>query len=135
MKLNNWTTTLSGLIESRRHRSFEWGVHDCMLWPSDVVEALTGKDPAAGLRGTYSTALSAMRIVTAHGGLAELISTQLNLQPTSTKFAHRGDVVLFGSPERLCGGVCLGDVAAFVDVEGLKFTPMKHVHTTSWRVD
>ena len=135
MRLNNWTTKLNDLVESRRLLPFKWGVNDCMLWPADVVNTLTGIDPAEGLRGTYDSALSGMRIAEKAGGLSELISSQLHLQPTSTKFAHRGDVVLFGSPERLCGGVCLGDTAAFVDLEGLKFISMKNVEPLSWRVE
>lgn len=134
MRLNNWTTKQQDLIESRRHLSFEWGVNDCMLWPADVVKAITGVDPAEELRGTYNSALSGMRIAKNAGGLADLISSQLSLLPTEG-FPCRGDVVLFGAPERMCGGVCLGDVAAFVDVDGLKFLPMKHVQPLSWRVE
>ena len=137
MKLNNWTTTLSDLIESRRHRPFEWGVHDCMLWPSDVVEALTGKDPSAGLRGTYSTALSAMRIVKAHGGLKDLVTEQLGQDPVSLSHAQRGDIVMHTSNGLLCGGVNLGEFGVFVGAghTGLQFVPHKQLETFSWRVE
>lgn len=49
-----------------------WGVNDCALWAASLWHEITGRDPAADLRGTYSTAFECRRIVMAAGGLENL---------------------------------------------------------------
>lgn len=134
MRVSNWPAKLQTLVENRRRAPFQWGVNDCLLWPADVAYALTGEDPALEFRGTYDSALSAMRIVKGAGGIGKLISQQLRRIPTSVRLAQRGDVLLYNQDGRLCGGVCLGDTGAFLSKSGLTFIPMKHVEPICWRV-
>jgi hypothetical protein len=134
MRLDNWPARLDTVVETRRNSPFWWGVNDCMLWPADVVLALTGKDPAVEFRNSYSTATAAMRIVKKHGGMEQLISKQLGFEPSLDIFPMRGDVVLFGPESKLCGGVCLGTQAAFVDKEGLSFISIASVDKRVWRI-
>lgn len=56
---------------------FSWGVRDCCLWGADAAQACTGRDPAADLRGTYSTALQAARLVQQAGGMTALLDARL----------------------------------------------------------
>ena len=42
--------------------TFEWGVRDCCLAPCEWVVERTGKDPAADLRGMYSSAIECQRV-------------------------------------------------------------------------
>lgn len=60
-RLDNWQDSLYELIEERRRAPMVWGQHDCALWISDCVLAMTGFDPAEHYRGTYSTAKGAWR--------------------------------------------------------------------------
>lgn len=48
--------------------TFSWGECDCSLVMADWCRAVRGKDPAASLRGRYSTAAGAMRHVMRLGG-------------------------------------------------------------------
>jgi hypothetical protein len=133
-RISNWAKHLNALVDSRRNTPFQWGVNDCMLWPADCVLAITGEDPAAEYRGTYSTALSAMRIAEKHGGIRGLVSRQLNDWPVKKEFARRGDIVTFRDDDRFFGGVHLGNVAAFVSTDGLAFIPANKINELIWRI-
>ncbi len=42
----DWPARLRTIIEAARERPFSWGQHDCCLFASDAIEAMTGVDPA-----------------------------------------------------------------------------------------
>lgn len=67
-----WFQRLDSLIRDRMSTPFAWGTHDCVLWAADAVHALSLVDPAAGYRGTYSTAVEAARLLRDLGGLQAL---------------------------------------------------------------
>lgn len=53
-----------------------WSGHDCTLFAANWVSALTGRDPAADLRGTYSTREEAEAILS-RTGLVPLMLVRL----------------------------------------------------------
>lgn len=79
--------------------AFAWGRHDCFLWVADAVHALTGRDPAADLRGTYSTACGALRRLRALGGMQALAAQRFGPQVPVAQ-AQAGAVVLL--PPSVC---------------------------------
>lgn len=79
--------------------AFAWGRHDCFLWAADAVRALTGQDPAADLRGTYSTARGALRRLRALGGMQALAAQRFGPQVPVSQ-AQAGAVVLL--PPAVC---------------------------------
>lgn len=59
---------------------FGWGGvvgDDCTTWCASWVLDQIGTDPAASLRGTYSTELGAHRVIQRAGGLVALIDSKL----------------------------------------------------------
>ena len=79
-------------------RSFQWGSHDCCLFASDCVRAITGVDPASRFRGRYKTRLGAIRIMRRHAGggvveTARKVAADLGLAEVPVLRARRGDVV------------------------------------------
>jgi hypothetical protein len=52
---------------------FQWGVSDCCLAPSDWMLAKRGVDPAAPLRGQYSTMRGALRHIRRRGGFEAMV--------------------------------------------------------------
>jgi hypothetical protein len=69
-------TAVDRYMESCASRKFSWGKWDCALFCADVIEAITGHDPARQLRGTYSDQQGAiealaLRGVEGVGGLPE----------------------------------------------------------------
>lgn len=103
-----------------RREPFQWGRGDCILSVCDHVAAVTGIDPAAPWRGSYSDEAGAEAICREFGGVAAL-------------FAHgmaragfiRADAASFGWPVavRFDGheivGICTGDRLAFRHIRGV----------------
>src|SRR4051812_23750010 len=93
--LPDWRTRLSQHIEAERLRPFSWGEHDCCLWVGDCIRAMTGEDPAAEYRGTYDSAVGAIRRMREVDGVRSPHELALKrLGPTKAwQFARAGDVV------------------------------------------
>lgn len=93
-----------------------WGVQDCWLFAADWVWTRTGWDPAADLRGRYSTELGAARLIARAGGpeaFAGRLLGGVGWSPTAR--AYRGQVGLLPAVSDTNGvriiqvaGVCLG---------------------------
>src|SRR5690606_24088577 len=98
MRLEGWEIAFFELIRDARTRPFAWGDHDCCLFAADVIRALTGVDVAADLRGRYSTAIGAKRVITREGGsldaLAEARFPALGItELPAAAYAQRGDIL------------------------------------------
>jgi hypothetical protein len=87
---------LSQLIVQRAQQPFQWGVSDCAMWAFDCVRDMTGCDPAADLRGNYSNAREAMRLLRAEGGWASVCAARIGLA-VPLPDVRDGDVVLLDS--------------------------------------
>lgn len=68
-RLHDWQPRLAALFAARAEQPFTWGRFDCCLFAADAVLAVTGHDPAADLRGTYSTEEQAARVLQRAGGV------------------------------------------------------------------
>lgn len=137
-RILNWPEKLTELIDARRARPFEWGSNDCCLFACDVILELTGIDPAADLRGTYSSELSAVRLLSQLGGVAGIATARCEANGfpewPDPAFAQRGDVVLRDSPEHgPTLGICIGSSVAFVGEQGLVFIKLSDC-LRAWRI-
>lgn len=97
LRLPDWQMRLAGLVNDRAGQPFEWGVRDCCLWAADAVLAVTGHDPAAPLRGVYSSALQAGRVL--RGTSIEALAEQALGEEIVPALAQAGDVGLVVSDE------------------------------------
>lgn len=115
-RLKNWPSRFDALVGSVRGKPFEWGVHDCCMWASNAVLAITGSDPAAAWRGAYSTERQALSLIVRLGGLEQIGAKGGAEIPLA--LATVGDVGLVTWPDGtralgVCGGsfwICAGDV-------------------------
>jgi hypothetical protein len=133
MRLDNWNTDLSALIEAKRFEPFAWPTFNCVIWASLAVQAVNGQDIHALYVGKYSNAkgaLKQLRQIDKVPTPLELFQKHLGeLQPIS--FARKGDLVFtkdnqtgmnLSSDTELFGpavGVCYGHSSFFVGAEGL----------------
>lgn len=127
MRREGWEERLVAVIAAARGRPFAWGAHDCMLFAADAVAALTGADPAAGLRGAYDSEIGAARIVARAGGLAALADDRLAglaARLSNPKLAQRGDLCLFAGPRGETLGVVYGAHILAVAPGGLTRVPL-----------
>ena len=93
LRLPDWPARFAALV-ARAHRTpFAWGGQDCCLWAADSALALTGQDPAADLRGTYTTAAGAWHALRSVGGLRGAASRGGVLLP-GPAYAIDGDVAI-----------------------------------------
>lgn len=92
-RLRDWPIRLEALIAQRQAAPFEWGSRDCCLWAADVVQAVTGHDPAADLRGTYDTAKGAESVIRRGHGIKSICAARLGPE-VSPSMAQVGDVGL-----------------------------------------
>ncbi|GLX85048.1 hypothetical protein tloyanaT_13000 [Thalassotalea loyana] len=82
------------VIQQKLHTPFKWGENDCCLIAADLVNALSGHDPAAPFRGSYDSEIGALKIIAKHGGSVEaLLDTYLG-EPKPINQAITGDIAL-----------------------------------------
>jgi hypothetical protein len=117
-----WRTRLHREIAHAAKKLFDWGDHDCVLFAAgDCVFAMTGEDPAASFRGTYSNAFGASRAIKAAGfdDLPSLVAAHFSeVHPSA---AHFGDLMAVpGTNETGWAlGICLGERIAVLGPQGL----------------
>ena len=131
---DDWPERLGEAIEAARNRGFRWGEHDCALFVADCVAAMTGVDPAAGLRGTYGARGAAVDL----GKLGDrlfgpVIAATLARRGDVALVALGGDVALVESGGRLAAGVVIGGHVAVPGRDGLVAYPLAQA-TRAWRV-
>lgn len=63
---------LPEFIAAAARESFAWGERDCAMFVADWVHRVTGRDPAADLRGTYRGRVGADRV--ARRGIVSIVA-------------------------------------------------------------
>jgi hypothetical protein len=135
---DNWPALLWRFVQDRQSTPFAWGAHDCCLFAADWVRELHGIDLAVGIRGKYTTALGAARIV-GHGfSLASFVGDRMaehGFAKIPVRMASRGDMVAahVGAYSRLCIGLVVDHRAAFPAPAGLMTIPLNQV-AYAWKI-
>jgi hypothetical protein len=102
-----WAEQLDALVLARMNEPFEWGRNDCCMFAADAVQACTGIDPAADLRGSYCTERSAAHVLREFGGVASIAAARLG-EEIFTSLAQPGDIGLVRIDGRDSLAVCTG---------------------------
>ncbi len=88
------------------HR-FRWGGQggdDCLMFCASWVAHVTGTDPVAEFRGTYSTAEEAAALIASHGGIIALVDTVAARSGIKrTRDPRNGDIGIIRAPSSLDG--------------------------------
>lgn len=74
-RLWQWSGTVVSFVVNGKPTPFPG--EDCTTYPASWVQVVSGVDPAANLRGTYSTADEANAIVARAGGVVDLVSQRI----------------------------------------------------------
>ena len=132
----DWPTRLAAHLASVKSLPFAWVGNDCCTFAAGVVQAITGVDAMAPLRGKYTTQAGAARLIKRAGGLQALVSEHLGQPLQTPALAGRGDVVLFEmaapyGPQAL--GICVGAHLAAPGPAGMVLLPIT-VAVAAWRV-
>lgn len=122
-----WESRLCAAVEVYRARPFTWGSADCALFAASCIEAVTGVDPAAAVRGEYTDAAGAMRALVGLGFSNMVEAVAANRPEVPVALAHRGDVAVVREPSEGdplgAVGVVLGPMIAAYGQTGLHFLP------------
>ncbi|ODA67679.1 hypothetical protein A7A08_01714 [Methyloligella halotolerans] len=126
--MRNPRLVIHGEYERAKLEPFNWGRHDCLLWCADCAKAFTGKDPAARLRGRYSTALGAKRVMTTEGwsDMADVARSMFPEIPVAS--ARSGDwaQIINEDGTDTLGVVMAGMIVARTEKNGLGQVPLTH---------
>ena len=130
-RFEDWPRRLEAVLAEAEADRFEWGRNDCGLLVARAIEAMTGVDVAANLRGYLTEdGASASLHNYAGGGLLEVcerLADQWELEEVDRNLAQRGDAALVSTIEGIAAGVIdlSGRHVALVSHKGLVRVPMR----------
>ena len=107
----DWPARLEAYLLRHASEKFKYGRSDCCLFVCDVLETMTGVDPAASFRGNYSSSKGAAGQIRAFCGrpslkvLVEKICEQLGMPKIAPGLARRGDIALIKRPRDYSVGI------------------------------
>lgn len=131
-RLPDWQPRLAALVAARLRAPFAWGVFDCCLFAADAVQAITGHDPAADLRGAYTTQGEAAAALGRLGGVAGVAASRAGPEVLPA-LAQPGDVGLLIAPGTMPAlAIYGGTVWHAPSARGLASHPAEHI-TRAWR--
>lgn len=98
---------------------FEWGRHDCILAVCAHVAAVTGRDPAAPWRGSYSDEAGALAVMAPFGGVLGIMRHGMALAGFPEGAAADGAPVVARIGGQEVAGVMMGRFVGLVAPRGL----------------
>jgi hypothetical protein len=132
----DWPTLLAAHLTSVTLLPFAWVHNDCCTFAAGAVQAITGNDAMAALRGKYTCQAGAARLIATAGSLQALVSQYLGAPLDAPALAQRGDVVLFEMTDP-CGpqalGICVGAQIAAPGPHGMVLLP-SNAAVAAWRI-
>lgn len=128
IRTRDWRPALAAWIDDCRSVPFVFGRHDCALFAAGAVEAMTGVDIAADLRGRYQDARGAARAIKKAGSSSLGDLTASRLPEVSPLKALPGDLAIIRDNDGAAAlSVVLGaEVAAARDI-GLSFVSRSRI--------
>lgn len=114
-----WEKRLVAVTEAHINTPLVWGKSDCLLTACDAIEAMTGIDPAADIRGKYKSKAGAYRLIKQRGydSLGAVLTDRFAEIPVA--MAGRGDVGIY---QNTVGYFCEYGFALKGE-DGLRFLP------------
>ena len=133
-RLPDWHARLVAYLAAAARTPFDPGRHDCALFASGAVEAVTGMDLAEGWRGRYRT-LAGGRRVLKRAGFADHIDLAARcLEEVPVSWARPGDIAAVPSADGPALGVVQGGAVYVIGPAGIGLVPLRDA-TRAFRVD
>jgi hypothetical protein len=142
MRLPDWQKRLSEYIVRCTYTPFQYGSQDCGLFVAGAIEAMTGVDVAAQLRGRYTTRTTAFKAIGRMCGQPTMAAAADHLarihgfQEVQVPFAQRGDAVQIRNARLASLGLVAmhGTEILMPYDDGLLRMPLTYA-TRAWRID
>lgn len=130
----DWRPQLVAYLGSVARTPFVMGQHDCALFVAGAVAAMTGIDPAAAYRGTYTTVKGGLKAVLKQGFASHEAVFAALFEPIAPAFAAVGDIAVIDRPGDIpILGIFEGERIAVAGDDGLAFIP-REMATSAYRV-
>ncbi|MBX8827265.1 hypothetical protein [Ochrobactrum sp. SFR4] len=127
IRLTDWDRRLTGVTEKHIGLPMVWGESDCLLTVADAIEAITGKDFAEKIRGTYSDEQGAARAMRRRK-CATVEDVLARRFPETGRFsAMRGDVGIVEIEGVITAGYVTEYGFAVRGESGLQFLPLTQI--------
>lgn len=128
-RLPDWDRRLARATERHMSTPMQWGESDCLLTVADAIEAVTGIDPAAKIRGKYSSEIGAAKLMRRRkANDVEQVLERL-FAPVGRLMAQRGDVCVVEREGVLCAGYVTEYGVAVKSERGLDFIQQTEIKT------
>jgi hypothetical protein len=140
-RLPNWQTALSTYLVEEAETRFAYGLFDCGLFAAGAIVAMTGVDPARGIRGQYRSRREAFAAIHQLCGrstveaLAEHLANVLSISEIAVSCAQRGDPVMLRAGSRSSLGIVAMHSTEILTPyrSGLLRLPLSHA-TRAWHI-
>lgn len=122
---HGWRPALFATLDRFRAEPFTWdGEHDCGMFFADCIEAMTGVDIAAPLRGKYRSKAGAFRALR-NLGFDDHVDYVASILPAveNPALARVGDGAVVASGDGPALAIVIGAQIACYAPEGLGFVP------------
>lgn len=103
MRLSDYRSRVFEVINKHERQPFRYGVNDCALFGADIVEAITGVDPAAQWRGKYRSAAGGLRLMKDAGYKNQAEWLEKHGERVETPFAQFGDIAVLKASTDIAG--------------------------------
>jgi hypothetical protein len=130
-RYRDWQSRLQTVLNERRMAPFAWGTNDCCTFAADCVLAITGHDPAEGLRA-HQTLEEATAVIAENGGVIALADARLG-ERVRPALAFVGDVGLVDTPNGPGFVICNGETWLGPGAERMHTIPHSEVKM-AWRI-
>lgn len=121
-KTEGWQERLAAYLSSCAQRPFVYGEHDCALFATGAVQAMTGLDLAAPYRGRYTTFAGGRRVLRRDGYADHVALIAAHLPETATP--RPGDLAVIDTPDGPALGVVQGAMVYVVGDAALSLLPI-----------
>lgn len=132
-RLPDWRTRLTSYLSETAAQGFRYGSNDCALFSAGAVRAMTGHDPAAAWRGTYTTLEGGLKRLIKAGFADHVAMVDHLFDGVAPAFAQVGDIALTLTPEGPALGIVAGETIACLTPQGLGHLP-REAAERAWTV-
>lgn len=120
-RLPDWRARLVDYVDRVRAEPFAFGANDCGQFAGGWLEALTGENPAAELRGAYTSQAAGIALLRARMGYTGPVDWARALFPIiPAAMAQVGDLAVLRTPDGPALGGVQGERIFAVGADGLR---------------
>lgn len=132
-RLPDWRPRLTAYLAETAAQGFRYGSNDCALFSAGAVRAITGVDPAAAWRGTYTTLEGGLKRLRKAGFDDHVALVDSLFQGVAPAFAQVGDVAMIDAPDGPALGIIVGETIACLTPSGMGHLP-REAALRAWTV-